>query len=252
MRADVRICWHGSNRLCPSSHRGSRASAGHRGRSQLPAQTCAAGALPPLFGRQSAYAGSGATGGRQPTRGVALANAIRRAGIDGLLRDKTRKPGRAPLSARIVASYRPDLLGAAGPRHAPAGRAMAKAVGVSLPAVQRLWEAHRLQPHRIRTFSAPTILSSPRRSRISSASTRTRPSTRYSSRSTTRAKSRRSTARNRASSPENPGRWPMTTSATVRPLCSPRPISSTEPLRLCRRPYCLSQAAIAELLSMAK
>jgi len=29
---------------------------------------------------------------------------------------------------------------------------MAKAVGVSLRAVQRLWEAHRLQPHRIRTF----------------------------------------------------------------------------------------------------
>jgi hypothetical protein len=29
---------------------------------------------------------------------------------------------------------------------------MAKAVGVSLRAVQRLWEAHRLQPHRIRAF----------------------------------------------------------------------------------------------------
>jgi len=29
---------------------------------------------------------------------------------------------------------------------------MAKAVGVSLRAVQRLWEKHRLQPHRLRTF----------------------------------------------------------------------------------------------------
>jgi hypothetical protein len=29
---------------------------------------------------------------------------------------------------------------------------MAKAVGVSLRAVQRLWETHRPQPHRIRTF----------------------------------------------------------------------------------------------------
>ena len=29
---------------------------------------------------------------------------------------------------------------------------MAEAVGVSLRAVQRLWRAHRLQPHRIRTF----------------------------------------------------------------------------------------------------
>jgi transposase len=32
------------------------------------------------------------------------------------------------------------------------GRAMAKTVGLSLRAVQRIWEAHRLQPHRIRTF----------------------------------------------------------------------------------------------------
>jgi hypothetical protein len=32
------------------------------------------------------------------------------------------------------------------------GRAMAKAAGISLRAVQRLWKTHRLQPHRIRTF----------------------------------------------------------------------------------------------------
>ena len=29
---------------------------------------------------------------------------------------------------------------------------MAQAVGLSLRTVQRIWEAHRLQPHRIRTF----------------------------------------------------------------------------------------------------
>jgi len=29
---------------------------------------------------------------------------------------------------------------------------MAKAVGISLRAVQRLWDTHRLQPHRLRTF----------------------------------------------------------------------------------------------------
>jgi len=45
-----------------------------------------------------------------------------------------------------------------------------------------------------RRTSAPTIPSSPRRSRTSSASTWTLPSTRWSSRSTRRAKSRRSTA----------------------------------------------------------
>ncbi|GEO36459.1 hypothetical protein SAE02_06070 [Skermanella aerolata] len=32
------------------------------------------------------------------------------------------------------------------------GRAMAKAVNLSLRTIQRIWEAHRLQPHRIRTF----------------------------------------------------------------------------------------------------
>ena len=32
------------------------------------------------------------------------------------------------------------------------GRAMAKAVDVSLRTVQRMWEAHKLQPHRMSTF----------------------------------------------------------------------------------------------------
>ena len=74
-------------------------------------------------------------------------------GVDSLLRDKTRKPGRAPLSAKVVAKVL-DLTCSEPPGQAThwTGRAMAKAVGVSLRAVQRLWEAHRLQPHRIRTF----------------------------------------------------------------------------------------------------
>ena len=33
---------------------------------------------------------------------------------------------------------------------------MAKAFGISLRSVQRLWQAHRLQPHRIRTFKRST------------------------------------------------------------------------------------------------
>jgi hypothetical protein len=32
------------------------------------------------------------------------------------------------------------------------GRAMAGATSVSLRSVQRIWQVHRLQPHRIRTF----------------------------------------------------------------------------------------------------
>ena len=74
-------------------------------------------------------------------------------GVEGLLRDRTRKPGRAPLSAKVVAKVL-DLTCSEPPGHAThwTGRAMAKAAGVSLRAVQRLWQAHRLQPHRIRTF----------------------------------------------------------------------------------------------------
>jgi hypothetical protein len=32
------------------------------------------------------------------------------------------------------------------------GRAMAKTMGIALRSVQRIWQAHELQPHRIRTF----------------------------------------------------------------------------------------------------
>jgi len=74
-------------------------------------------------------------------------------GVDGLLRDKTRRPGKAPLPATTVAKVL-ALTCAEPPGEAThwTGRAMAKAVGISLRTVQRIWEAHRLQPHRVRTF----------------------------------------------------------------------------------------------------
>src|SRR6202035_3713003 len=74
-------------------------------------------------------------------------------GIDSLLRDKTRKPGRAPLSTGVVAKVLASTCSEPpGETTHWTGRAMAKAVGISLRAVQRLWEANRLQPHRLRTF----------------------------------------------------------------------------------------------------
>jgi transposase len=75
------------------------------------------------------------------------------AGVDGLLRDKTRKPGKTPLLAETVAKVL-ALPCAEAPGEAThwTGRAVARAAGVSLRAVQRIWQAHRLQPHRIRTF----------------------------------------------------------------------------------------------------
>jgi transposase len=74
-------------------------------------------------------------------------------GVEGLLRDKTRKPGKPPLPTdtvqRVVAL-------ALGPPPGEAthwtGRELAKAVGVSLRSVQRILEAHKLAPHRIGTF----------------------------------------------------------------------------------------------------
>jgi hypothetical protein len=79
------------------------------------------------------------------------------AGVDGLLREASRKPGKAPLGdatiRRVVALTCAEPPGAA--THCT-GRAMAKSVGISLRSVQRIWQAHDLQPHRIRTFKRST------------------------------------------------------------------------------------------------
>jgi transposase len=79
------------------------------------------------------------------------------AGIDGLLRDASRKPGKAPLGDQTV--HRIVTLTCAEPPGAATqwtGRAMARHTGVSLRSVQRIWAAHDLQPHRIRTFKRST------------------------------------------------------------------------------------------------
>ncbi len=74
-------------------------------------------------------------------------------GVDGLLRDKTRKPGKQPLPAATVAKILALPCGEPpGQATHWTGRMVAKATGVSLRAVQRIWQANRLQPHRVRTF----------------------------------------------------------------------------------------------------
>src|SRR5713101_750968 len=75
------------------------------------------------------------------------------AGVEGLLHDKTRKPGKAPIAADKAAQL--VALTCTAPPHQAThwtGRAMAKAMGVSPGSVQRIWRAHHLQPHRLRTF----------------------------------------------------------------------------------------------------
>ncbi len=75
------------------------------------------------------------------------------AGVDGLLRDKSRPPGRPPLS-KVVVERVVELTLAEPPGEATqwTGRAMAKAAGISLRSVQRIWAAHGLQPHRVKRF----------------------------------------------------------------------------------------------------
>src|SRR3977135_4222883 len=78
-------------------------------------------------------------------------------GVEGLLRDKTRKPGKPPLPPNTVQRV-VDL--ALGPPPGEAthwtGRMLAKATGVSLRSVKRILGAHQLAPHRIRTFKLST------------------------------------------------------------------------------------------------
>lgn len=74
-------------------------------------------------------------------------------GPEGLIRDKTRPPGKAPLGTSVTARVL-----ALTCREPPGsithwtGRAVASIIGISLRSVQRIWQTHRLQPHRLRTF----------------------------------------------------------------------------------------------------
>jgi transposase len=74
-------------------------------------------------------------------------------GVDGLLRDKTRKPGKPPLAPDTVQRVVDLALGPPpGETTHWTGRMLAQATGISLRSVQRILEAHRIAPHRIRTF----------------------------------------------------------------------------------------------------
>jgi hypothetical protein len=74
-------------------------------------------------------------------------------GVEGLTRDKTRKPGKQPLPTGTIQTVVNLTLGAPpGDATHWTGRMLAKVARVSLRSVQRILEAHQLAPHRIRTF----------------------------------------------------------------------------------------------------
>src|SRR5271169_4749256 len=74
-------------------------------------------------------------------------------GAAGLWRDKTRPSRIPPLSPAV--SERVVAMTLAGPPPAAChwtGAAMAKAAGISISSVQRIWRAHGLRPHLVRRF----------------------------------------------------------------------------------------------------
>jgi len=75
------------------------------------------------------------------------------AGVDGLLRDKTRPPGKAPVPDGTVAEV--VRLTQEPPPHEAThwtAQAMAKTVGLAVSTVQKIWKGHGLAPHRWRSF----------------------------------------------------------------------------------------------------
>lgn len=78
-------------------------------------------------------------------------------GVEGLLRDKTRPPGKAPIaedktSTVVAMTLKPP------PHEAThwTARAMAKLAGLAVSTVQKIWKTHGLAPHRWRQFKLST------------------------------------------------------------------------------------------------
>src|SRR3954465_238545 len=121
------------------------------------------------------------------------------AGVDGLLRDKTRKPGKAPLGDGLV--RRLVALTCAEPPGEVThwtGRAMAEAAGVSLRSVQRVWAAHERTCREFRVWAGMIGAKEPRHAATQRAKD-------------TRRHPRPAAGRRRSEDgvrPERPTRWP--------------------------------------------
>ena len=120
-------------------------------------------------------------------------------GLPAALRHLGGEPFAAPIRAAAIAERVVTLTLMDPPGEAThwTGATMAKAVGISVSSVQRIWRADGLQSHRVRQFSCPRTRSLPPICATSSGSTLIRPPTPSCFRSTRKAKSRRSTAPSR-------------------------------------------------------
>jgi len=74
-------------------------------------------------------------------------------GVEGLLRDKTRPPGKKPLSAAVKRKVLARTASEMPPNATHwSVRSMATAVGISHTSVQRIWAEAGLKPHLVRRF----------------------------------------------------------------------------------------------------
>ena len=145
---------HGTDRQYHHQRRGSLAIGCHHRGPQSSAETCPAGANRSSSGEHLPVIEVARQVGSSRPAVWRWQQRFAEEGVDGLLRDKTREPGKAPLPLETVAKVLtlPCSRSAPGSTTHWTGRMVAKSVGVSLSAVQRLWNEHSLQPHRLRTF----------------------------------------------------------------------------------------------------
>jgi transposase len=74
-------------------------------------------------------------------------------GLAGLQRDATRRGRKAPLTAAVIERVVAMTLHERPPAATHwSARVMAKAAGISHTSVQRIWKAHGLKPHLVKTF----------------------------------------------------------------------------------------------------
>jgi transposase len=79
------------------------------------------------------------------------------AGVDGLLRDASRPPGRKPLPKSTIERVVHMTLHELPPQATHwSVRRLAQAVGIGHGAVQKIWAAHGLKPHLVRRFKLST------------------------------------------------------------------------------------------------
>jgi hypothetical protein len=91
--------------------------------------------------------------GQKRAHGPPLAPPVIAKGVDGLLKDATRLSRRKPLAPEKIKQVVHMTLHETPPNATQWSlRSMAAAAGLSRSSVQRIWQAHGLKPHLVKTF----------------------------------------------------------------------------------------------------